>query len=84
MKLLITISAMLTIGCAQPGQRTMLDALVFSPTVDPASIRDPARYDQDRAECKALVMGVFTTSFPQQAMMYARCLSGRGYSVLGI
>ncbi len=84
MKLLITVLAILIAGCAQPGQRTMLDALVFSPTVDPASIRNPARYDQDQTECKALVMSIFTTSFPQEAMMYARCLSGRGYSVLGL
>lgn len=70
-------------GCATPGQPTLLDAIVYSPTVDPASIRDPAKYQLDRFECKQLVQrGSLISSFEQDAARFVNCLRGRGYSVL--
>lgn len=82
MKRVALIIALSLAGCAVPGQPTTYDTLVFSPRVDPASIRDPAKYERDRAECKGMVAYSWIYSFAQEAAQYRNCLTNRGYSVL--
>ena len=83
MKRFAIIAALFLAACATPGEPTLMDAIVFNAQVDPASIRDPARFQQDVADCKVLAnQNSWLDSFAGTAMKFRRCLAGRGYSVL--
>ena len=83
MKRIAVIAVLSLAACATPGEPTLYDAIVFNAQVDPASIRDHARFQRDVMECKALAnQNSWADSFAGTAMKFRRCLSGRGYSVL--
>jgi len=83
MKCQIIALVVLLTACAAPGGSTLYDAIVFNAQVDPASIRDPMRFQQDTADCKMLAnQNSWLDSFADTAVKFRRCLIGRGYSVL--